>query len=276
MLFHHYGVHGCHRGPSSIAGFIRKRSGNSFIFRFRIPLTISIVDLNDKRRLLEIESELWQKDTEYAESPIQRHDKLLSRRVSRYSILAAHHRLDTVRHLDGEESAAIHDLVRELVKGDPDVLHALVTDFKDVIYQWRGQEIEAVRIGISFLLSVICEVSMQDVKAVAMSKLGSILSSHNSRHGSIESTSMPHFVTRPESFFNWSRGYVHPSPQLADGELRLQGAVLSRLTQTNLKSVRNTYGGIIRGVHPLETWIRTLRLAGKECNVSNPITPIIA
>ena len=239
----------------------------------RIPLTGCItVDPNDKRKLLCLESELWQNYPGYDEPPMGGHE-LLSWSISRINILAAHHRLDTIGSVDGEKSDAILLLAQTLAKGDPDVLRALLTDFEDIIYQWRRQGLQAARIGISFLLSIISEASMQDVKAVAMSKLGSILSSHND---TTEYMSIPHFDIRPQSFFDWSQSSVYSSPQLADGAIRLQGALLSRLAQTDLTSFTDSCGGIGCGVNPLERWTRTLGLAGKERNVSCSITPGVA
>lgn len=235
-----------------------------------------VVGPNDKRRLLDLESELWQKGPGYVEPPIARYEKLLSRDISRYNILIAHHRLDTVGPLNGEESAAITSLVQELARGDPDVLHALVADFEDVVYQLRGQESKAVQISISFLLSVLEESCVQDVKAVAMSKLGNLLSSHNPRYDSTENTSMPRYITGPESFLDWTRDSVHSSPQVADGKIRLQGAILSRSAMTNINSAADIYGRLGCNTNVLEKWTRTLRLAGNECNVSDSKTPGVA
>lgn len=145
-----------------------------------------------------------------------------------------------------------------------------MTDFEDVIYQWRGQEIESIQLGILFLLSVISEGSVQDVEAVAMSKLGSLLSSQDSRHASTLHKSTPRYGIRPESLFDLTRVATHSSPQLADGAIRLQGAILSGLILTNFISFEDPYGD---GVYSLEMLTRTLTLAGNECNVSSSITP---
>lgn len=191
-------------------------------------------------------------------------------------MLTAHHRLDNVGPVDGEKSAAVTSLVQELARGDPDVLNALVTDFEDVVYQWRGQEIKAVRISILFLVSVLNESSVQDIKAVAMSKLGSLLSSHYPRHDFTKNRSIPRYITGSESFFDWIRHSVHSSPQVADGEIRLQGAILSRSAMININSAADTYGSLGCNTNVLEQWTRTLRLAGNECNVSDCKTAGVA
>ena len=239
------------------------------LYRFTVPLTSRTVDPDDKRRLLDIESELWYKNATYGQLD-GGHGNLLDRSISRYDILAAQHRLDTVGSVDGVNLAAIPNLVRQLAKSDPDILYRLVTDFEDVIYQWRGQDIEAFQIGTSILLSIVSEVPMEDVKAVAMSKLGNLLSLHSSTHGSADYTSVPQFFAMLESFSDWNRASVHSSPEVADGAIRLQGAVISMLTQTKVNSFTDMYGGLRCAISPLEAWTRTVGLAGNECNVGNP------
>lgn len=239
------------------------------LYPFRVPLTSSTVDPDDKRRLLDIESELWYKSATYGQLDAGR-GNLLSRSISRCDILAAQHRLDTIGSVDGINLAAIPNLFRQLAKGDPDILYRLVIDFEDVIYQWRGPDIEAFQISTSILLAVVSEVPMEDVKAVAMSKLCSLLSLHSSRHVSAAYTSVPQFFAMLESFSDWNRASIHSSPQVADGAIRLQGAVISTLTQAKVNSFTDMYGGLRCAVNPLEAWTRTVGLAGDECNVGNP------
>lgn len=273
MPFHCYGVHGCYWGPSSVAGIGEKKLGNSSISCINIPLTRSVVSPDDKRRLLDLESELWQRGPEHAELTIGGCDKLLNRGISRYNILTAHHRLDNVGFVNDKESGTITALAQELARGDPDVPHALVTEFEDVSYQWRGQEDKSVQDSILFLLSILNEDCTQDVKAVAMSKLGTLLSSYSPRRDSSENTSISRYITSLEPVLDSTQGSVHSSPQIADGAIRLQGAVLSRSAMSNFASFPDTYGSLGSNKNVLETWTKTLRLAGHECNVSNSITP---